>query len=256
MRYFSIITICRNNLEGLKATYQSIINQESRDYQWVVVDGNSQDGTKEWLSSLSGIEWISENDEGIYDAMNKGISMANGKFMIFMNSGDCFASADVLSKSLEKIKKKDNPVFVFGDSIDISETGEQFYRKAKNYRRNWSGMITQHQAMFFNRMELESLTYDNTFPLSGDYAFISKAIKELSDSQILKLNFPICNFSMGGVNESKRFQAIKEDFKIRKEIIGVPSISNALLYLMHFVHAIIKKSIPSARFLKHKTSKK
>lgn len=254
MSFFSIITICKDNIKELKTTYQSIVDQSIKDYQWIVIDGNSTDGTKDWLSEIPAVEWISENDRGIYDAMNKGILKADGKYMIFMNSGDCFASNEVLENSRQEILDHKHPVFVYGDSIDISETGDKFHRKAKNYNKNWMGMITQHQAMFFKNNEIGELLYDENFPLSGDYAFISKIIKGLSDPQILQLDFPICNFSMGGVNESKRFQAIKEDFIIRKKIIQIPYFSNLMLYMLHYLHASLKRVTPSIRFVRHKTN--
>ncbi len=90
MKFFSIITVCKNNLEELKTTFTSISSQSCKDYQWIVVDANSNDGTKEWLSKLDSVTFISESDKGIYDGMNKGISLSDGKYMIFMNSGDCF----------------------------------------------------------------------------------------------------------------------------------------------------------------------
>lgn len=256
MSFFSIITICKNNLEELKLTFQSLEGQSNSDYQWIVIDGKSEDGTKEWLARLPSANWISENDNGIYDAMNKGIAMAEGNYMIFMNSGDCFAADDVLEKSKKEIKKSKNPKFIYGDSIDVSEDGNKFYRKAKNYRKNWMGMITQHQAMFFSINDSKRLFYTDEFPLSGDYAFISKTLKELPDSRILQLNFPVCNFSMGGINESQRFQAIKEDFIIRKKIIQIPFVLNMTLYLLHYMHASLKKTTPSIRFIRHKTNNK
>ncbi|MEZ5194855.1 MAG: glycosyltransferase family 2 protein [Bacteroidales bacterium] len=254
MSFFSVITICRNNLKELKTTYQSLLDQSTVDYQWIVIDGLSSDGTKEWLTEIQAAQWISEKDDGIYDAMNKGIDRADGDYLIFMNSGDSFASIDVLKKSKKEIESRNHPVFVYGDSIDISEDGNKFYRKAKNHKKNWMGMITQHQAMFFNRKALNGLNYDINFPLSGDYAFISKTLKDIVDTQILQLDFPICNFSMGGVNESRRFQAIKEDFAIRKNIILIPYALNLLLYSLHYVHASLKKVTPSIRFLRHQAN--
>lgn len=252
MKFFTIITICRNNIVELKQTYKSVSKQTSSDYEWIVVDGDSSDGTKDWLKNIETSSWISEPDNGIYDAMNKGISMAKGKYIIFMNSGDCYANDEVLANSKTILEQNNFPAFVYGDSLDISEDGSSYYRKAKSYKENWKGMITQHQAMFFNLEKLGNLKYYEGYKLSGDYAFISSFMKDKDDTDFLYLNFPICKFSMGGLNESRRFEAIKEDYKIRKDIINLPLHTNSILYFLHFLHAVIKKTNPSMRFLKHK----
>ena len=216
MKFFSIITVCKNNFDDLKKTYDSIISQTIDNYEWIVIDGDSKDYTREWLENNHLPEWISEPDNGIYDAMNKGIAMAKGRYLIFMNSGDCFDRNSVLANSQVIIKQQNFPAFVYGDSVDISEDGFSYYRKAKNQKKNWKGMITQHQAMFFNREKMGNLKYLEEYELSGDYAFISSFLNNKNNDDILCLNFPICKFSMGGLNETKRFKALKEDYKIRK----------------------------------------
>ena len=253
MKFFSIITVCKNNLEELKTTFNSINLQSSEDYQWIVVDANSDDGTKEWLKDIVSVDWISEPDKGIYDGMNKGISMSNGKYMIFMNSGDCFASIDILEKVKSSIKRNNIPTFVYGDSIDISEKYNEYYRKAKSYKKNWMGMITQHQAMFFNSNKIGNIKYSYDFPLAADYGFISTILKNTDHSNILYLDFPICKFSMGGTNELQRFKAIKEDYLIRKNIIKLSGLLNSVLYLLHYFHTLVKKLSPSSRFIRHKS---
>ena len=253
MKFFSIITICKDNLSELKKTHISISQQTSEDYEWIVIDGDSSDGTREWLKNIKTANWISEPDNGIYDAMNKGISFAKGKYLIFMNSGDCFDNNSVLSQCQKILEQHGSPAFVYGDSVDISENGASYYRKAKNHKKNWKGMITQHQAMFFNREKAGDIKYNEDYKLSGDYAFISSFLNNISNDDVLYLDFAICRFSMGGLNETRRFQAIKEDFKIRKDIIKLPYYLNLILYFLHYIHAVIKKANPSIRFIKHKS---
>lgn len=253
MKFFSIITICRDNLLELKNTYDSISKQSLNDFEWIVIDGDSTDGTRKWLVETAISIWLSEPDEGIYDAMNKGISIANGKYLIFMNSGDRFENESVLDETKKRIKKHNLPAFVYGDSVDIAEDGLSYYRKAKSYKKNWKGMITQHQSMFFSTQLLGKLKYPKEYKLSGDYAFISSFLKNKAEIEILYLNFAVCKFSMGGLNELKRFDALKEDFIIRKKIISMPLLLNATLYSLHLTHAVVKKAIPSFRFLKHKS---
>ncbi len=253
MKFFSIITICFNNLEELKYTHRSILEQNYTGFEWIVVDGNSQDGIKEWLANSNPTKWVSEKDNGIYDAMNKGINMATGDYLIFMNSGDGFASASVLTEAKEKITNAKFPAFAFGDSMDISENGEKFHRKAKNINKLWLGMTTQHQAMFFNRKKLNGLQYSLAYPLSADYAFISKVVKSNTPPEILYLGFPVCNFDMGGANEQYRFEAMKEDFRVRRDILKLNTITCSGLYTLHYIHTKIKRMSPSVRFIRHQS---
>ena len=86
----SIITINYNNLEGLKRTVESVINQTSKEFEYIVIDGGSNDGSGAYIESKSEhIDyWVSEPDKGIYNAMNKGIAKASGEYLLFLNSGD------------------------------------------------------------------------------------------------------------------------------------------------------------------------
>ena len=97
---YSIITVNYNNKEGLRKTIESVIHQTFRDFEFIVIDGGSIDGSVDVLKEYdSQIDfWVSEPDGGIYQGMNKGIKKATGEYLNFMNSGDCFYSSDVLEK--------------------------------------------------------------------------------------------------------------------------------------------------------------
>ena len=120
---FTIITICRNIKDTIGRTCESIINQTYQYFEWIVVDGNSDDGTYEILQTYKNrIDYlIHEPDSGIYNAMNKGIRYANGEYLLFLNGGDEFYSNDIL----EKIKKKLNSDIVYGDII-VKQSNKEF----------------------------------------------------------------------------------------------------------------------------------
>ena len=109
MPLFSVISVTYNNLKGLQNTFKSLRLQTFTDYEWIVVDGGSYDGTLDFLSDKP-CKLISEKDDGIYDAMNKGIGKANGDYLIFMNAGDVFADADILEIVQDTIIE--NPDFI------------------------------------------------------------------------------------------------------------------------------------------------
>ena len=245
---FSVITICRNNLAGLKKTHKSIQSQSFIDYEWLVIDGASDDGTIEYLNKIkdANIRFISEPDKGLYDAMNKGIKIASGDFMVFMNSGDMFMSQDTLKIVSEEIDKNAKTVMVYGDALDFEPGGKTHYRKARNHKTIARGMFTQHQSMFFARLNNGSQPFYNiNYKLSADYQFIIKYLKlEQKGFKIKKLNLPLSRFELGGLNESRRYKALKEDFKIRKQDLQINILNNFLLYLAHFLHTNLKRFIP------------
>ena len=113
----SIITINYNNLEGLRKTTKSIISQTWGDFEWIIIDGGSSDGSNEYIINLNYnlnrngwnpiTYWCSELDKGIYNAMNKGIVKAKGKYLLFLNSGDCLHDKDVLKNIEDKLQEED-----------------------------------------------------------------------------------------------------------------------------------------------------
>ena len=100
---YSIITVNYNNKEGLRKTIESVISQTFRDFEYIVIDGGSSDGSAELLKEYSDkiTYWVSEPDKGIYNGMNKGIAKATGDYLNFMNSGDCFYDQQVLKYHLD-----------------------------------------------------------------------------------------------------------------------------------------------------------
>jgi putative colanic acid biosynthesis glycosyltransferase len=170
-----------------------------------------------------------------------------------MNSGDEFENDRILSKVHTSLSNEANqPALIYGDSIDIDEKNNKHYRRSKEHGFIKYGMITQHQAMFFNRHKITNIKFPEKYRLSADYAMISEVISSHDEKDLVRLDFPICRFRMGGVNESKRFQAIREDFDIRKNILKLSWIESSVLFGLHFIHARLKHSFKKTRFLKHK----
>lgn len=116
----SIITVCYNNQEGLRKTADSIMSQTFRAFEWIVIDGGSSDGTKEYLETLSPQpdQWVSERDGGVYFGMNKGLAMAHGEYVMFLNSGDYFHSPESLQTFLSTPLLAD---VEYGDLMFVSE---------------------------------------------------------------------------------------------------------------------------------------
>ena len=123
----SIITINRNNAQGLKKTMQSVVEQTSNDIEYIVVDGASTDESVDIIKSFADqrlIRWVSERDNGIYNAMNKGIGMAQGEYVMILNSGDYLATPQVIEQMNEKLVDKGQPDILYGNMIKIWPDGK------------------------------------------------------------------------------------------------------------------------------------
>lgn len=240
--YFSVITVCFNDFENLKKTYDSVRQQTCSDYEWIVVDGASGDGAAAWLADLDNehLKWLSERDKGLYDAMNKGIGMASGRYLIFMNSGDLFAEADVLAKVKVRADSESTPALLYGDSVDFSFSGQSDLRKARSAKSYESAMFAQHQSIFFKN---DGRLYKLKYRVSADYAYIGEAIMADPRSPVY-LGFAVCKFLLGGLNEQKRFDALKEDLDIRLNVFGVYPVKAFMLYIAHFAHSVLKRLNP------------
>lgn len=206
----SIITICYNNLEGLKKTAQSVINQRCRNFEWVIIDGNSTDGTKDYLSKIaSHIDvCISEPDTGIYNAMNKGISKASGEYLLFLNSGDCFAS----TSSFSLIEKKQFNTDLVAFDVFREKNGGGYRYDMNPDRVNYHRLITNslyHQAILIKRERIVNLGYDESFRIISDWAFWVDAIL-LHNYSYAHIKFPITIYDTNGISSINSELNMKE----------------------------------------------
>ena len=127
----SIITINRNNASGLEKTIRSVFSQVRDDFEYIVVDGASSDESVDVIrryAELFGnrLKWVSESDKGIYCAMNKGIGMASGEYLQFLNSGDCLVADTVIDKMFVALENNDYPSIIYGNMIKDMPNGKAF----------------------------------------------------------------------------------------------------------------------------------
>ncbi len=233
---FSIITVTRDNLTGLKSTAESILMQKNKEYEWIVIDGHSQDGSIDFLKTTDS-HWISAPDEGLYDAMNKGIDRANGTYIIFLNAGDRFADPETLSI----VKKRKGADFIYGDSFEGDITQKPLFKKALSYKQIDKGLFTHHQAMYYKRACIGSLRYDLSYDIAADYDFTRKFLKKTDTTSYIPE--ALCLFELGGLSQRNVIKARKEQFQIRKKD-GVPWIKNAIIYYIQTIAYRLKNLSP------------
>jgi glycosyltransferase involved in cell wall biosynthesis len=165
----TVVTVCYNAAKTLEKTIQSVINQTYNNIEYIIIDGASTDGTLEIIKKYEDriSYWQSEPDEGIYDAMNKGIKAATGEWINFMNSGDSFYSNDVLEKLVPQVD--DDSVIVYGDVNLIFQSDEL---KIKPYRLDFlkeHGMCFCHQSCFVKTSYHKEHLFDISFKIVADY---------------------------------------------------------------------------------------
>ena len=167
----SIITINYNNKEGLRKTIDSVIAQTWRDFEWIVIDGGSTDGSKELIEQYQQhfSYWCSEPDKGVYNAMNKGIAQTKGEYLNFMNSGDVFYSKDTLEQVF--VRNTLCADMIYGDWVRI-EKENNILMKAPNEVSLDFFYIDNicHQAMFLKSSTMKKKGYDETFQIYADWA--------------------------------------------------------------------------------------
>lgn len=173
----SVITVCRNNLEGLKRTYHSVVDQWANDMEWLVVDGNSTDGTKRWLAACDydKLRYVSEPSNGVFDAMNKGVRLAKGTWVIFLGAGDVFCDKHILRKLITQLKEYYE--IVAGDTVYFSRYGTRVCR-AKPLDTVKQGMPFYLQSVLVQRALLLRHSFVARFDLAADYEFFYWAVDQ------------------------------------------------------------------------------
>lgn len=247
MRY-SIVTITFRNAIGLRATGDSVRAQTFRGFEWLVVDGGSTDGTVDYLKELpEGVaSWTSEPDRGLYDAMNKGLERARGDYVIFLNAGDALAHESVLAQVSAAIDASPSPAaFVYGDSIDVYPTGEEYYRPSRSHRAVWRGMFTSHQSMFFRRDDIGTLRHSLALRYSADYDFVARFLR-VHAARVVYVPVAVSRFDMSGQSVLHRRKALREDSLVRSAALGLTWPTVVALGIAHSVHHWLKQRAPSA----------
>ena len=208
----SIITVCLNNLKELKQTLSSVFIQDFHNYELIVIDGCSTDGTQEYLSHLeskgSRIRYISEKDQGIYDAMNKGIRLAHGSYTIFLNGGDLFASEKTLSHVAQSLSSGNAPDLIYGDSIIEYPNSKNYQKTASPLVEIYKGMPFVHQSMLISTNWLKSHPFELRYKIAADYDLVCKAFAE--GLKFKHVDATIARYQTGGLSDIKRLHTISE----------------------------------------------
>ena len=218
----SIITVVYNSEKWIEKTIQSIINQSYVNIEYIVVDGDSEDQTVEIIKKYTDYidYWVSEFDNGLYDAMNKGLNLATGDYVWFINSGDLIYSLTSLNQILSK--ETSFADFYYGETLLIDENEKPIgmRRHKAPQELNWmsfaKGMKVSHQAMIVKKEIVQP--YVLKYNYSADYDWAVKALKRAET--IKNTNLVLAKFMDGGMTSQYLFPSLKERFSIMKRHYG------------------------------------
>ena len=208
----SIITINRNNAKGLEKTMQSVAAQTFKEFEYVVIDGASMDGSvdviRKYEPQFAHLRWVSEPDKGIYNAMNKGLRMALGDYIQILNSADCLASGDVTEKMLSALEKAGNPSILYGNMIKYFPDGKKIVDKCfAGQEITMLGMFTgtlNHDPAYIRHDLFEKYGYyDETLKIVSDWKWYLQAII-LGEEKPHYVDMNVTLFDMTGISETNK----------------------------------------------------
>ena len=247
----TVITVCFNAAKSIEPTILSVINQTYPQIEYIIVDGASTDGTltiiRKYQNQISCV--ISEPDSGIYDAMNKGVRLATGDWIIFMNAGDCFHDCEVCQAAMDQMEG--HPTIVYGNTFMKYFFGELVKQPFPIHELMWH-MVFIHQSCFIQASYQKTHLYRLTYKITSDYDFFHRAY--MDGVSFGYLNMVISDYEASYGISSSNFLSFE------KEMADINGIHrnltwDLLLYIRYFWYCMkqrVKKMLPSTIVLKIK----
>lgn len=222
----SIITITYNAERWLERTMRSVLAQTCKEYEYIIVDGASKDGTVDIIKRLEPefegrLSWKSEPDKGLYDAMNKGIARAKGDFLWFVNAGDEIYAPDTLAHIVAAAT--DDTDIVYGKACIVNAEGVKVSEHHKvtppdlQRKHLLNGLVVCHQAILVRRSIADK--YNTDYRICADYEWVLKAVT--ASRKNMYLDEYVCKFLTEGVSQKQRKRAWKERFRIMRDHYGL-----------------------------------
>ena len=221
----TIITICYNRVKTIEKAIQSVLNQEHKDIEYIVIDGNSTDGTKAIIEKYTNriAKYISESDNGMYDAINKGLAIATGDIVGLMHSDDEFYDNKAIAKIVSAFQKSNDIEGVYGDGIYVSNDAEEKLIRNRiggeySLKKIENGWLPLHPTVYIKRALIETFgDYDLQFKIASDTEFLLRYLYKYK-IKMGYVNSYTVKMRMGGLSttSSRALEVLKEDYKIYK----------------------------------------
>ncbi|SHG99826.1 glycosyltransferase family 2 protein [Pedobacter caeni] len=238
----SVITIVYNNVKDIERTMLSVLNQTYPNIEYILIDGASNDGTKDIIYKYKSrlTQFISEPDKGIYDAMNKGLTLATGDYVLFMNSGDEIYAPVTVAEVFDTAAAAD---IYYGETEMFNEKWESLGQRRHCSPENFDwqsfkyGMSISHQAIYVKRSLAEP--FNLQYKYSSDIDWIIRAAKNASS--IVNTHSYVAKYLVGGVSKKKHLASLKERFRIFTKYYGlVPNLINHIFIAINLAQYYIR----------------
>lgn len=230
----SIITITYNAGRQILPTLESVASQSYRNYEHIIIDGASTDDTLTIARQYEDLRILSEKDRGLYDAMNKGIALARGRYLLFLNAGDAFHSDKILAAYAEHARRGDD--IIYADTVIVDEARHIIGKRhltapqSLTFKSFAKGMLVCHQA-FMVRKELAP-AYDEQYRFSADYDWTVKCIKAADPRRCTNLGLIAIDYLHDGLTDKNKLKSLRERYRIMTRHYGpLRTFGNHLLFL-------------------------
>lgn len=242
MPTISIITVVYNGEDTIQRTIDSIKDQSYKNIEYIIVDGLSKDNTVEIIKKNSEFvtKFVSEPDNGLYDAMNKALEMATGDYVWFINSGDEIANSDVLSNVFTNSENAD---IYYGDTLIVDDNGEEIGKrrlqppKELTWKDFKKGMVVSHQSIIIKRDITRK--YDLNYRFSADFDWVLYALKKSKKN--VNTQIVLSKFLDGGLTKQNIIPGLKERFSIMVKNFGlIPTIYQHIFISIKFFVFYVK----------------
>lgn len=236
---FSIITVTYNASKTILATLSSVLEQTYTNYEHIIMDGASKDTTMEIISKLknSKLKVYSERDNGLYDAMNKAMSVTTGEYLIFLNAGDTFHSADTLQIIADTINNHNYPGIIYGQTQLVNENRQRIgdrhliAPKELTLQSFSNGMMVCHQA--FIALRRIAGMYDLKYRYSADYEWCIRCLQH--SRRNIYIDSTLIDYLYEGLTTANRKASLIERFKIMCYYYGtIPTIIRHLSFIPRY----------------------
>ena len=242
----SIITAAWNSAATIEDTLRSILAQTYQDWECIVIDGASSDGTRNILRSYETrfngrLHWISEPDQGIYDAMNKGINLATGDYLCFLNAGDSFHEDDTLQQMVHTLGIGELPDVIYGETALVNKE-RHFLRMRRlsapevlTWKSFKQGMLVCHQAFFAKRSL--AIPYDMQYRFSADFDWCIRIMKKART--LHNTHLTLIDYLEEGMTTQNQKASLRERFRIMVKHYGL--VSTVAHHTWFVLRMILKK---------------
>ena len=250
----SVITVNRNHLEGLQKTFQSIVAQTYKDWEWIVIDGGSTDGDKDFIEAHQAeiAYWCSEPDKGPYNAMNKALQHATGDYLVFMNAGDFFPADDTLEQvvrrcRLTELPTAEWPAVLYGNTDIVDAEGRYLHPRRLQppeqltWRSFRMGMVVCHQAFYARTDIAKNVQYDTRYRFSADVDWCIRIMREAErlSLPLQNIGIVVANYMEEGATTSNHQASLFERYQVMQCHYG--PIQTILLHGWFVVRGVVSK---------------